>query len=258
MGSRKKAFTLIELLVVIAIIALLMAILMPALSKAKESAKRIVCGAGLRQITLGVLLYAGDYEKTPGWGWQFDEENWDNPTPAQLEAFVEDGLVWPYVETRDVFVCPSTPKHFEPGEYGHGPNLWGWDPEPRWTYVMNSTPGWHDDPAKVLRNGLFDWGFKVERIKPSPNQVMIIFEQNMGDFHSYDNSVNVFGPSTDPPTIGHDSPASYHSGGSNLAYSDGHVEWEKREVFLESISTCAGFVSRCGPSDAYRAKKPCP
>jgi prepilin-type N-terminal cleavage/methylation domain-containing protein len=55
-----RAFTLVELLVVIATVGILSALLMPAISRAKAKAAKTTCISNLRQINLGLRMYADD------------------------------------------------------------------------------------------------------------------------------------------------------------------------------------------------------
>jgi prepilin-type N-terminal cleavage/methylation domain-containing protein/prepilin-type processing-associated H-X9-DG protein len=104
--NRTTGFTLIELLVVIAIIAILAAILFPVFARARENARRASCQSNLKQVGLGLLQYAQDYDEkfvattyAPGGNqhWYSDNQN----------VYKWMDAIFPYVKSQQVFDCPS-------------------------------------------------------------------------------------------------------------------------------------------------------
>src|SRR5437879_6019793 len=63
-GPCPYAFTLVELAVVIGMVALLLVLLLPALAGTKNQDKGAVCMSNLRQIYVGMMIYAADNNDT--------------------------------------------------------------------------------------------------------------------------------------------------------------------------------------------------
>lgn len=114
-----KGFTLIELLVVVAIISMLLAILFPSLRSARAIAKRLGCGANLKQIAVAWDMFLIDnderfyqgvdvYYQYGGWnGLMFNDEPDDQIPYRPLNQYVDLPGKISSEDEAEVYRCPA-------------------------------------------------------------------------------------------------------------------------------------------------------
>jgi prepilin-type N-terminal cleavage/methylation domain-containing protein len=160
---QKRAFTLTEMMVVIAVIAILAALLFPAISAAKARARRTTCLNNLRQINLGVRMYADDSsEATPSAGAAAARTN-----HFSLYSGYEQ-LMKNYLGLNDgsspraaLFACPSDT--FYPNFFPPHTNLTGY-------YVRQSL---HENSIFDYSSYAFNGGDNVSHTFGTTNQVVV-------------------------------------------------------------------------------------
>jgi prepilin-type N-terminal cleavage/methylation domain-containing protein len=254
MKTKDAGFTLIELLVVIAIIAILAALLLPALSAAKEKAKRTSCMSNMRQLGIGMMVYAGEntdsYPEAPDphttgyvpYSATAGSDLWDLP----------NSIAWTIVKyaggKRELMFCPSSFASRDPNNPTLLNYFWNFNSQDTVNY---STEGEYKSVGywwMIKRNDAANPN--KPNISPNPNRPRMLIAKtttvatnnlssveteivaditiSSGNGSKSDQFVNV--PSTAPASI---LPNGYRSShlngnwptGANILFQDNHLEW---------------------------------
>ena len=196
----KRGFTLIELLVVIAIIAILAAILFPVFARAREKARQTNCLSNTKQLMLGILMYAQDYDENICYGQNDDSDG---------TRYWRD-VVQPYLKNTQVVRCPSKPDR----AYGYGWNYNNMPYRTRYPSGLTALAYWNR-PAEVLvfacnKDGASNQWIYAYSDYPTRWPTGSPDQHNMGQVHN---------------------------NGSNVGFMDGHAKWLAFSTFMDGTPT---------------------
>lgn len=209
-------FTLIELLVVIAVIAILAGLLLPALSKAKSKAQSIGCLNNIRQLSFAWSLYEDDHNNCYVNNFGIDETrqarqnwvnnvlSWDSSEENTNNVYLMNGKLAPYVnDSVPVYKCPS-----DNSMAANGPR--------NRSVAMNSLVG----DCGVLTNRFnpdYAQFYKPSDVK-TPSGIFVLLDEHPDTIND-----GFFVNRLEDYKWGN-LPGSYHNGGGNFSFVDGHCE----------------------------------
>ncbi|MFM9872026.1 MAG: prepilin-type N-terminal cleavage/methylation domain-containing protein [Fimbriimonadaceae bacterium] len=230
----RTGFTLIELLVVIAIIAILASILFPVFARAKESAKKTVDLAHIKQVGLANIIYLSDFDNAyipfPY------ADRWSTPSyqAGQKGPYWTDRLM-PYMKNDAIFQSSSnTDTAFYPRGY--------WQPgsttptgarKYRVTYAINhliSHADFHPDfPGSAAESNINDIGATA---LIGPQQQAFTFSTCQPDSPG-SQTMSYFWNISDPTAgygfelFGNKGLQGGFFGGANFSFTDGHAKFAR-------------------------------
>jgi prepilin-type N-terminal cleavage/methylation domain-containing protein/prepilin-type processing-associated H-X9-DG protein len=191
--KKGAGFTLIELLVVIAIIAILAAILFPVFARAREKARQTACLSGIKQLSLGVLMYAQDYDGRL------------LPSRDKTNKLIWPAYLQPYVKNTQVFICPSVADESMYGET--------WNSRGRLSIGLNRDM---EDRTTNIAYSLAEYAYPAETIQLADSVPNDVGSGGRGYQVMADREPNT------QSGIG-----MRHNEGTNVGLLDGHAKWYK-------------------------------
>lgn len=227
------AFTLIELLVVIAIIAILAAILFPVFAKVREKARQIACVSNMKQLSLAGVMYSQDYDEKFGWSWSVQAP--DDGVWIQITPYLKQKINADYSGTKGtVFQCPDVnPTGTGGPSYSTNAQVWG---------LLDV------GHAAAAGDNFFGDTLSIASVD-TPASTVLLFEAILNTDGNTAPSEGAF----PHPALrkDHSSDAGWnadwlnmfwnnkqiawrHSGGANIAYTDGRVKYAKSTALQDS------------------------
>ena len=197
----RRGFTLIELLVVIAIIAILAAILFPVFARAREKARQTSCLSNLKQLGLGGLMYAQDYDET-----MMMHVAATNSSPTWV--YWPQALM-PYLKNDQMLICPSHGSPTSLASLG-GTQRTSYGYNWSWLGSGNASPPWGRAMAEIA----FPAG-------------TIMFGEAMRSYVVHPSSTS------GAPNYFY-MPSDRHNEGSNAVMVDGHAKWYRLEAIWQA------------------------